>query len=124
MNVCNRFFELFFQTCTLDRNTSCFIGIAVHRKLYALLHFTKHHFRMLLKILVYRNSVLCLTEAYPIRLDVKHFITLLKKDNVRGYFRSCVIFKSIVRQSYCSEKFGSLSKILSELRICLVKRTL
>ena len=79
---------------------------------------------MLFKISVHRNTVGSCTEMNPVRFYIEHLVTLLEEYDIRGHFRTGIIFESVVRETYCSDKLCSLCEIFSEIRICLVKRSL
>ena len=59
--------------------------------------------RVFHKITVYWNTVIGLSQVNPIRFNVDYAVTLLQKDDVRGYFGSCVRLECRVGKPYRSK---------------------
>ena len=87
-------------------------------------HIAQYHFRVLHKISVHTDTVFIGVQMHPIRLYVRHSVTLLQKDNVAGNFGSCVGLKRIVGQPDSPDQIGSLCQVLANSRVFLVHRTL
>ena len=85
---------------------------------------TKHHFWMLHKIRIDRNTVLSESKMHPVRLNFHLSLTFLQEQDITGYFCSCIILKCSIWKSNCSNKLGSFSKIFSNCRITFIKCTL
>ena len=87
-------------------------------------HIAQHHFRVLHKITVHTDTVFIGVQMHPIRLDVRHTVTLLQEDNVAGDFGSGVGLKRIVGQSDSPDQVSPLCQILADSGVFLVHRTL
>ena len=84
--------ELLFQICSLNRHTSCFLAVSSAYKP----HFAEYHLGVIRKILIYRDTLRNLRSIAPIGLFDRHFFSFLKKNNIRGNFRTRVCFESII----------------------------
>ncbi|CDB29334.1 unknown [Firmicutes bacterium CAG:137] len=59
---------------------------------------------------------------HPIRLNVRHAVTLLQKEDVAGNFRTGVVLKRIVRQTDSPDQIGPLGQILADGGVFLIHR--
>ena len=57
---------------------------------------------------------------HPIRLNVRHAVTLLQEDDVAGDFRTGVALEGVVREADCTDQIGALGKVLSDGGVFLV----
>ena len=117
-------FKLFRKDSSLNGNTGGFGCIAIQRKLHALFHRAEYHFGVVKEIAVYGNTLVVLAYIAPIGHFHSHFLTLLQEYYIGCYLCSCVRFESVVRQTDSADKVSSFRKVLTDLRILLVKRSL
>ena len=75
---------------------------------------SENHFGMVDKVAVYAESVVSLTEVYPVGFDYLRSVALLQKDDVRHDFRTRVFLKSIVRQTNRSEQIRTFRNVFSD----------
>ena len=80
----------------------------------------KDHFRVVDEIAVDRETVLIFTKVYPFRFYVDRTVALLQKDDVRDYFRTGVLFESVVGQTDRTQQFCPLCDILPHIRGLLI----
>ena len=98
---------------------------AVHTVLGALHdHLAQHHFRVPDEIAVHTDAVFIRVQTHPIRLDVHDTVTLLKKEDVTGDFRSGIGLERCIRQTDRSDEVGALRQIFAHGRILLIHRAL
>ena len=76
--------------------------------------FTENHFWMVDKVAVDSESVVCLTEVYPVGFYYLRSVTLLQENDVRHHFSTRVFLKSIVRQTYRSEQIRTFRDVFSD----------
>ena len=76
----------------------------------------QHHFRMLGKIAVDRESVRCKPKVYPIRLNVDRPVALLKEDDIRHHIRPGIGTERIVGQTDRPQQLRAFRQILSDSR--------
>ena len=80
----------------------------------------KDHFRVVNEITVDRETVLIFAEVYPFRFNVDGTVTLLQKDDVRDYFRTGVLFESVVGQTDRTQQLCPLCDIFPHIRGLLI----
>ena len=118
MKIADRVPELLGQV----RAVLGFAG-AVHAKAGAFHdHVAQHHIRVLHKIAVHTDAVFIGIQMHPIRLNVRHTVTLLQEDNVAGDFRTGVALEGVVREADRADQIGALGKVLSDGGVFLVHR--
>ena len=66
------------------------------------------------KVAVYAESVVSLTEVYPVGVDYLRSVALLQKDDVRHHLRTSVFLECIVRQTYRSEQIRTFRYVFSD----------
>ena len=85
---------------------------AVHTILSALHdHLAQHHFRVPDEIVVHADAVFIRVQMHPIRLDVHDTVTLLKKEDVTGDFRSGAGLEGRIRQADRPDEVSPLGQI-------------
>ena len=66
------------------------------------------------KVAVYTESVVCLTEVYPVGGDYLRSVALLQENDVRDNFRTSVFLEGIVRQTNRSEQIRTFRNVFSD----------
>ena len=77
---------------------------------------------MLHEITVHADAVFIGIQMHPIRLNIRHAITLLQEDDVAGDFRTGVALEGVVRETDRADQIGALGKIFADSRVFLVHR--
>ena len=114
MNFGGRCLQLFFQVRTRKR---------IHGKLFRPIHGSffgkrsKDHIRMLDKVAVDGNPIVCQTKTDPVRFINGFLVSLLEEQDISNDFGSGVCLESIVRQTDSSQQIGPLRDILPRFRI-------
>ena len=118
MKIADRVPELLGQVCALFGFTG-----AVHAKAGAFHdHVAQHHIRVLHKIAVHADAVFIGIQMHPIRLNVRHAVTLLQEDDVTGDFRTGIALEGVVRETDRADQIGALGKVFADSGVFLVHR--
>ena len=80
------------------------------------LHLTHNHVRVVHKVLVHLQPVLCGVQMHPIGHDISHPVMLLEKENVRCDFRAGGTLEGVVGQSNGSNQLGPLGNVFPNSR--------
>ena len=75
---------------------------------------------MLHKVGVHTDTIFIGVQMHPVRLNVRHAVTLLQKNNIAGDFRSGIGLKRIVWKSDCTNQISPLCQVLADSRVFLV----
>ena len=110
-----------FQVCPLKRNDHSAVCFAV--QLVSLDHITKHHVGVLLVILVDRNTVLRLTDMYPIGQLGRRFAPFLEEDNIRCDLGVGITLESSAWQTDSTDQISLLCQHCPCCLVLLVKRS-
>ena len=74
----------------------------------------QHHFRMISEIAVDRDSIRCLAQMHPVRLNIDSPVPLLQEDDIRGDLRAGIDLESVVGQTYSAQQLSPLRYVLSD----------
>ena len=114
--------QLFRQISPIQGNTGCFLPVAIHAVIPG--HPAQHHFRMLRKVGVERNTILRDAQMHPIRLDVDRPFPLLQKQNIRCDLCARVGLEGVVGQTNRAQQLGATGNIAPHVGILLIHRPL
>ena len=66
------------------------------------------------KVAVYAESIVCLTEVYPVGFDYLRSVALLQENDIRDNFRTRVFLECTVRQTDRSEQIRTFRDVFSD----------
>ena len=123
LNLCMNLGYRIFQSIVKVHTVFCAARRFFSERARAHDHITKYHVGMIDKILIHGNADLVCGKVNPISFTFDHTISLLQKDNIRYYARTCVILKGIIWQTDRTDKIGTLREIFSDGGTCLIECT-
>ena len=118
IDILNCIRQELFQTAAVSRQAGRFRTIWTAH----FLHGSKHHIRIIYKILIHGQTIYINAKVDPFRQLIDHAITFLQNENICGDFCSRCILERIIGQSDCSEQLRSLCQIFAYRRIFLIHR--
>ena len=87
-------------------------------------HLAQNHIGILNEIAVHADAVGIGVQMHPVRLDVRHAVTLLQEQNIAGDLRTGIALEGGVGQADGTDQVSPLGKILPHSGVFLVHRTL